>query len=119
MNRFTWIIALALVGALAVAGCGKKGVSTGKLESSFASAEPATQSDVDKAVTAITAGKYSEAMAYLNKVASKAKLTPEQEAAVKDVIAQVQKQLSAEAGKAAGELEKSADGLKKSLPLGK
>lgn len=120
MKRYIWLVTLALAGTLAVVGCGKKsGVDTDKLQRSFKSAEPAAQSDVDKAVTAVQDGKYSEAMAYLNKVASKAQLTPEQEAALRDTIAQIQKQISAGAEKAAGDMQKSADDLKKSLPLGK
>lgn len=107
-------IALVMVGVMAVslalAGCGKKGVNTSKLESSFKSAEPATQSDADKAVSAIKAGNYSEALTDLQRLAGKAKLTPEQQQAIKDVMAQVQQQITDAANKAAGD-------LKKSLPL--
>jgi septation ring formation regulator EzrA len=98
-------------------GCGKKsGPDTGRLETSFQSAEPAVKSDVDKAVTAIRAGNYSQAMADLQRVASRAKLTPDQQQAINDVLAQLQKEISAAAKKAAGDAEKAAEDLKRSLP---
>jgi tRNA C32,U32 (ribose-2'-O)-methylase TrmJ len=104
------------VGVLAVsaglAGCGKKGVNTSNLQSSFKSADAATQGDVDKVISAIKAGNYPEAMTDLQRLAAKAKLTAEQQQAIKDVMTQVQQQMTEAANKAAGE-------LKKSLPLGK
>lgn len=119
MKRFTWILVGVLAVSLASIGCGKKGVSTSGLESSFKTAEPATQSQVDKAVSAIKAGNYAQATTELQKLAAQAKLTPEQQQAIKDVMAQVQKQMSAQAGQAAKDAGKAADDLKKSLPLGK
>lgn len=119
MKHLASIVVVALAATIVFTGCAKKGVDTGKLESSFKSAEPATQSSVDKAVSAIKAGNYSEALATLQSVAAKAKLTPEQQQAIKDVIAQVQKQMADAANKAAGDMQKSADSMKKSLPVGK
>jgi hypothetical protein len=103
--------------SLALVGCGKKGVSTSKLESSFKSADAATQSDVDKAVSAIKAGNYSEALTDLQRLAGKAKLTAEQQQAINDVMAQVQQKITEAANKAAAEAQKAAGDLKKSLPL--
>ncbi len=119
MKKFALVMAGVMAVSLALAGCGKKGVNTSKLESSFKSAEPATQSDVNKAVSAIKAGNYSEALTDLQRLAGKAKLTSEQQQAIKDVTAQVQEQLTAAANKAAGDAQKAAGDLKKSLPLGK
>jgi hypothetical protein len=119
MKRLTSILVIALAATIAFTGCAKKGVDTGKLESSFKSAEPATQSSVDKAVSAIKAGNYSDALVTLQGVAAKAKLTPEQQQAIKDVVAQIQKQMAEAANKAAGDLQKSTDSMKKSLPIGK
>jgi cytochrome c-type biogenesis protein CcmH/NrfG len=66
------------------------------------------------AVTAIKAGNYAEALAKLQTLAGQVKPTPEQQQAIQDVIAQVQKQLTAQAekmqkdaGKAVGDLQKS------------
>jgi hypothetical protein len=92
----------------AVVGCGKKSnVDTGKLESSFKSAEPATQSEANKAVAAVKAGNYSVALTDLQRLAGKAKLTAEQQQAIKDVIAQVQKAMTDSANKAGQDLKKS------------
>jgi outer membrane protein assembly factor BamD (BamD/ComL family) len=108
MKRHGWILLAVMSLSLAVIGCGKKGeVDTSKLENSFKSAPPAQQSDVDKAVSAVKAGNYSEAVTDLQRLASKAKLTPEQQQAVKDTIAAIQKQMTATASKAAGDLQKS------------
>lgn len=101
----------AILMLAAVVGCGKKNsVDTRQLESSFKSAEPATHSESDKAIATVKAGNYSEALADLQRLAGKAKLTAEQQAAIKDVIAQVQKAMADSANKAGQD-------LKKSLPL--
>lgn len=117
MLKQTVSLFVAVLMAVATAGCAKKNnVDTGKLESSFRAAEPAAKSDADKAVAAVKAGNYSEALADLQRLASKAKLTPEQQEAVKDLIAQVQKAMADAAGKAAAEAQKTGEDLKKSLP---
>jgi len=115
-NISLWGI-LACVGVSLMIGCAKKSeVDTAKLESSFASAEPANKTEVDKAVSSIKAGDYSSALASLQKVAAQAKLTPEQQQAVKDVMAQVQAQLAKVAQQAGGEAQKALDAAKQSLP---
>jgi hypothetical protein len=115
-NITLWGI-LACVGVSLMIGCAKKSeVNTAKLESSFASAEPANKTEVDKAVSSIKAGDYSSALASLQKVAAQAKLTPEQQQAVKDVMAQVQAQLAKVAQQAGGEAQKALDAAKQSLP---
>ena len=111
------IVIAVLVGVAAVIGCAKKSsVDTSKLEKSFQSAEPAQKSSVDKAVDAIKAGDYASAMTQLQTAAKKAKLTPEQQQAINDVLAQLQKQMSETVNKAAGEAEKATKDLQKSLP---
>ena len=108
MKRYVWLLSGLVVVTSIFIGCGKKSsVDTGKLESSFQSAEPANKSEADKAVESIKAGNYSQALTELQQFAKKAKLTPEQQQAIKDVIAQVQKQVSEMANKAAGDLQKS------------
>jgi ribosomal protein L22 len=113
MKRYAWIAVVIAVGALTLVGCAKKGVDTGKLESSFSSAEPAATSNVDAAVSAIKAGNYAEALAKLQATAARAKLTPEQQQALQDVIAQVQKQLTAKAEEMQKEAGKAVEGLLK------
>jgi FtsZ-interacting cell division protein ZipA len=109
------IIAVAVV-AMAFTGCKKSGVDTAPMEKSFATADAGTKSSSDKAVSAIKAGDYSSAMAELGKLGQQAKLTPEQQSAVKDTIEQVKKQLSETMDKAAKGADKAVDDLKKSLP---
>ena len=106
----------AVVAAMFVmAGCGSKSsVDTKPIETSFQSAEAATKSAADKSVSAIKSADYAGAVSELKSLASKAKLTPEQQQAIKDVMAQVEKALAdvaakakEEAGKAVGDLQKS------------
>ena len=115
MKNILWMMfAVALVSSMML-GCGKSGVNTSKLESSFQSSEPAQKSTVDQAVDSIKVGNYQQAMASLQKVAAQAKLTPEQQQAINDVIAQIQKQLTATANKAARDAQKAATDMQKSL----
>jgi len=113
----TWILTALAVAALTLTGCSKKeSVDTTPVEKSFASADPATKTSADQAVSAVKSGDYTGAMTQLQKLASQAKLTPEQQQAVKDVIDQVQKQLADTATKAGKDAEKAAGDLQKSLP---
>jgi hypothetical protein len=118
MMKFTnWVWAAVAVAMLVWAGCSKKsGVDTAPLEKSFASAEPANKSSADKAVSAIKASDYSGAMTELQKLGAQAKLTPDQQQAVKDVLAQVQQQLADAATKVGKDTEKAGRDLQKSLP---
>ena len=117
MKRFAWLCGGLIIVILFFVGCGKKSsVDTGQLQSSFKSADSATQSDVDKAIASIKDGNYSQAMSQLQALAKKAKLTPEQQQAIKDVMAQVQQQITAMANQTAAGAQKSASDLQKSLP---
>lgn len=117
MKLYTWMLLTLAVVALAVVGCNKKSsVDTAPLESSFKTAEPATQTTANKAVTSIKAGNYAEALTELKTLASNTKLTPEQQQAIKDAMAQVQQSMSDQASKMAGDASKSLDDMKKSLP---
>ena len=116
MKFTSWILSALTAVILLSNGCGSKGsVDTAPLEKSFASAEPANKSAADKAVAAIKAQDYSGAMAQLQTLAAQAKLTPEQQQAIKDVLAQVQKQLGDTAEKMTKDGQKAAGDLQKSL----
>lgn len=110
----------AMAATLAFAGCSGDGdssststssVDTGKLESSFSSAESATKTAVDKVVTAIKSSDYAGALTELKSLAGQANLSPEQQTAIKDLMAQVQKMVSGAAGKAVGDATKAVENL--------
>jgi hypothetical protein len=118
MKTKVWVGMLVMAAATLV-GCSQGGVDTSKAESSFSDAEPATKSTMEQVVTAVKAGDYAGAVAPLQTLASNAKLTPEQQQAVKDLMVQVQEQVK-EAAVKAGEqakeaMEKAADSTGKAL----
>jgi hypothetical protein len=117
MKTSGWIFAAVMGVSLAITGCSKQGgIDTSALEAKFQASEPALKDSADKAIAAIKSADYSGALAELKTLASNAKLTPEQQQAVKDVMAQVQKAISEAASKAAGEANKAVKELPKSLP---
>jgi DNA-binding NtrC family response regulator len=112
-----WMLATIAGMTLALVGCSKEGkIDTAALESSFSSAEATLKASADKAVAAIKSADYSGAVAELKKLAENAKLTPEQQRAIKDVLAQVEKAIGEAANKAAGEATKAVQDVKKALP---
>ena len=116
MKIMQWILTATAAASLILTGCSKKSsVDTAPLEKSFSSAESTNKSSADKAVSAIKSGDYSGAMAELKTLTSRAKLTPEQQQAVKDTLAQVQQQLTDAASKVGKEAEKAASNIQKSL----
>ena len=117
MKRYTWILTAVMAASLLLVGCAKKGgVDTGKLESSFQSSEPGTKGKVDSAVSAIKSSDYAGAMASLQSMASDAKLTPEQQQAIKDVVEQLKTLITGTANQAADGAKKALGDLQKSLP---
>ena len=111
------LLSILLASLFLFSGCAKKSdVNTAKMEQSFASADPATKSESDKAVSAIKAGDYQGAVASLQTLASQAKLTDEQKNAVKDVVDQVQAKLKEAMKDATKATDKAMDDLKKSVP---
>ncbi|HXI84664.1 MAG TPA: hypothetical protein VNL17_11320 [Verrucomicrobiae bacterium] len=117
MKKFAWMPVVALGALLAISGCGKKGrVSTSELQSSFKSAEPAMQTLVNNAVLAVKSNNYPEALSNLQTLSHKARLTPDQQQAVKDTIAAIQQKASGTANKPAEEAQpKQPDYLQKLL----
>ena len=117
MKTSKWIHTAIMTMTLAMASCGKQSsVDTASFERSFKSAEAAVQTSADKVVTAIKSADYSGAMAELKTLASNAKLTPEQQQTIKDVMAQVEKLVADAASKAAGEVSKAMPDVPKALP---
>src|SRR5437879_1042806 len=117
MKGTNWMTAAVVAIVLISNGCGSKNsVDTAPLEKNFAAAEPASKSAADKVVSAIKSADYSGAMSQLKGLASQAKLTPEQQQAIKDTLSQIQKQITDAAGKIGSEGQKAASDLQKSLP---
>jgi hypothetical protein len=111
MKKIICTLAVAVTVAFLGFGCGHDhSVNTSKLESSFASADASLKSSVDKAVAAIKAEKWSEAIAHLQTVAKDAKLTDEQKKVCADILAQCQKALSEHGTKAAEDVKKALPG---------
>jgi hypothetical protein len=98
MKRLAW---LCLATVLAT-GCGRyHGIDTANLSSSFKLAEPSLKTEADTAIKAIRDNKLPDALAELQKLAKRAKLSAEQQQAVKDLIVQIQNKMEADAKKAA------------------
>lgn len=110
-----------IAATLAFVGCSKQesAVDTAPIERSFKSADADLQSSANKAVAAIKSADYAGAMAELQALARDVKLTPEQQKAIQDVLAQVQTALSDTAAKAADEAGKALEGMKDALPKSK
>jgi hypothetical protein len=132
MKIQTTILTAIAATALVVTGCNKENggapqavtdamatvassVDTSKLTAAFASAEDATKSAVDAAVTSVKNADYSGAVTQLQALAGKFKLTDDQQAAVKDAVASVQKAISDLAGKAAAGASQAATDAAKTL----
>jgi PBP1b-binding outer membrane lipoprotein LpoB len=128
MKIQTTILTVIAAVAFVLAGCSKTSspaagdtsaaaasVDTSKVEAVFASADAATKSAVDTAVTAIKNADYSGAVAQLQSLTAKFKLTDEQQAAVNDLIAKAQKAIADAASKTAGDATKAATDMTKSL----
>jgi len=115
MKLLQCIIAALAAVTITLTGCQKSGVDTRPLEKSFSTADPSTKASSDQAVSAIKSGNYSAAMAELGKLGQQAKLTPEQQSAIKDTLDQVKKQLADTADRATKEMKKGIDDVQKSL----
>src|SRR5262245_37523653 len=91
------ILALALSVAAGLAGCSKSnGLDPSALRKSFISAEAASKEQANKAVAEMKAGNLAGALEALEAlIPLKDKLTPEQQQAVQQAIAQVQSQMAA------------------------
>jgi hypothetical protein len=117
MKTGGWILAVVVGVTLTLVGCSKQGgIDTTALDTSFKSAEATLKASADKAVAAVKSADYSGAVAELKKLADNAKLTPEQQQAIKDVMAQVEKLIADAAGKAADDASKAVKDIPKGLP---
>ena len=85
--------------------------SVARMETTFQTAEPASKGAAQGVVTSLKAGDYAAAGTALKELASNVKLTPEQQAAARELLAQVQdkvKETASQLGEKAGEAAKKA-----------
>lgn len=95
-------LASLCLSVLLLTGCSRHhGIDTGNLSSSFKRADAALKTEADVAIKAIRDDKLPDALTELQKLSKRAKLSAEQQQAVKDVIAQIQAKMEADAKKAA------------------
>lgn len=113
MNKTIGILSIVLIASAAMIGCG--GSPASKVESSFASAEPSLKESAQKAVDAVKAGNYAGAAAQLQALAGNAKLTPAQQQAIQELVADVQKQIQEKAAQAAEGAKKALTDFQKNL----
>jgi hypothetical protein len=90
MNRYACWLAVAVASFGLLLGCRPRGVNAAELKSTFKTAEPALKTEADKAVAALKAGKPDEALTILRKLAGRAKLTADQQLAIKNTISQIE-----------------------------
>jgi exosortase/archaeosortase len=117
MQTTKWIHSAIMAFTLAMSGCNKQGgVDTALFERSFKSAEATVHGRADKVVAAVKSADYSSALAELKTLASNATLTPEQQQAIKDVTAQVEKLIADIAGKPVEVAGNALKEIPKALP---
>jgi len=109
MKISAWILTAVVASTLALVGCGKSGgdesVDTSALQASFESAEASVKESAEKAIAAVKSSDWAGAVTELKKLLEDAKLTAEQQQAVKDTLAKVQTAI----GKVAGEVTEGAE----------
>lgn len=98
---------MMIVGMVVMAGCGQRGISTARLEKSFKGSERAVETRVQNIVKAVEAKNYAGAVAELQKLGAQANLTEEQRAAIKDLVEQAQKELTAAIERKAADVQKA------------
>ena len=129
MKIQTAILTVIAAAAFVVAGCSKQSmepavdnakaalasVDTSGLEKAFASADAGTKAALEPVITAVKNADYAGAVAQLKSLGEKFKLTDDQQAAVKDLIAKAQSAISDLAAKATGDATKAAADVTKAL----
>ncbi len=128
MKFYDWTPLTLVIAALAVAGCNKPDnqpkVDTAPLENSFKTADPATQNNAQRAIADIKSADYSGALTQLKQMAGNARLTPEQQQAIKNTLSQIEQGFKDTANKvkesantalndASKSIEKAKDSLSK------
>ena len=102
-KRIITLTSIASLTVWALIGCSKNEsgattLDTAKLQSAFTAAAAVDKAEVEKAINAIKSSDYAAAVTSLKQAASNVKFPPEQQQAVKDLLAQAQAKLGASAG---------------------
>ena len=93
-KRLFTLVAVASLACLALAGCSNPNVDTAKVRASLQSIEPGPKAQLEAALSAIDAGKYTDALLPLRKVSFDAKLDKKQRKVVENTIAKVKAKIS-------------------------
>jgi len=97
MKRILWLIPTIILAF----GCSRHhGIHTGDFASSFKTAEPTIKVEADAVIKYIRDGKLPDALAELQILSKRARLSAEQQQAIKDLIRQIQAKMQADAKKA-------------------
>ena len=120
MKLSAWLLTAVVATTLALVGCSKptdsgSAIDTAALESGFQSAEASVKETADKAIAAIKSSDWAGAVTELKKLAEDAKVTPEQQQAVKDILAKVKGAISDAAGKVVEGADKVVDDAAKAV----
>jgi hypothetical protein len=112
-----WLTIIALAASLALPGCTRKegSVDTSSLEKAFASADAGAKDAINQVISAVKNADYAGALAKLQDLGSKVKLTPEQEQAVKNLIEKVKTAVAGAAANAAEGANKAVGDLQKAI----
>lgn len=116
MKSITVLLISIITVSLTLVACSKKNsVDTTAFENAFKSAEPAIQTVAEKVVSAVKSADYSGAVTQLTSLAKEAKLTDEQQQAIKDLIGHVQQAIARATSSAANEVNNTTDDLQKTV----
>lgn len=88
-KRSFTLFAVASLAFLTLVGCSNSNIDTAKVRAALGSLDSAKKEQLEKALTAIDAGKYKEALAPLRNIAYSAKLDPGQRKIVEDTMEKV------------------------------
>jgi len=93
-KRLFTLVAVACLACLTLAGCSNPNVDTAKVRAALQSIAPEQKAQLELALAAIDAGKYSEAYPPLRKVAYGAKLDKSQRKIIESTLAKVRAKIA-------------------------
>ena len=110
MKKLLFVLLVGCGLAFVSTGCsGSPKLDAGDVATYFDKAAPDLKAEATKIVEAVKAGKPADALAAAQKLANSGKLSPEQDAAIQDIVGQLEKFI----GKTGGAATKAAEGAVK------